>query len=85
MDMVAPGASQGPVLESGSRRGNTLNLHTRLAFEATRPFRRARRQSGYLWIWHGASVNWAGALPNSLSPKTATHGTAMDQICTDCR
>jgi hypothetical protein len=47
-DIAAPDASKGPVLESGSRRGDALNLHARLTFEATRPLRRARRQGGYL-------------------------------------
>jgi hypothetical protein len=42
MDMAAPGAPQGPVLEPGTSRDNALNLHARLAFEATRPLRRAR-------------------------------------------
>jgi hypothetical protein len=43
MDMAASGAAQGPVLEAGTRRGDALDLHARLAFETTRPFRRARR------------------------------------------
>ena len=46
LDMAASGAAQGPVLESGTRRGNALNLHARLAFETTRPFRRARGEGG---------------------------------------
>jgi hypothetical protein len=80
MDMAAPGAAQGPVLESGTGGGNVLNLHARLAFETPGPFRRARRQGGCLWIGHDATVYWAGALPNSLSPKTATDGAAMIQF-----
>jgi hypothetical protein len=81
MDMAAFDAPEGPVLESGTSRGNALNLHARLAFETTRPFRRAGRQDGCLWIGHNASVHQAGALPNSLSPKTATDGAAMDTVC----
>jgi hypothetical protein len=43
MDMAAFGASQGPVLEAGTSRGNALNVHGRLAFETTGSLRRARR------------------------------------------
>ena len=71
MDMAAFGAPQGPVLESGTSRDNVLNMQARLAFETAGPLRRARRQSGHLWIGHRASVHGAGALPNSLSPKNA--------------
>jgi hypothetical protein len=82
MDMAASGAPQGPVLESGTSRGDALNLHARLAFETTGPLRRARGGGGCLWIGHSASVHEAGALPNSLSPKTATDGAAMEAVCT---
>jgi hypothetical protein len=54
VNVAASGAPQGPVLEAGTSRGNALNLHARLAFETTRPRRRARRQDGYLWIGHSA-------------------------------
>jgi hypothetical protein len=82
MDIAAFGASQGPVLESGARRGNALNMQVRLAFETAGPLRRARRQSGHVWIGHRASLHWTGALPNSLSPKNAKGGAAMRSVCT---
>jgi hypothetical protein len=70
-DIATLGAPQGPVLESGTGRGDALNLHARLAFEATRPRRRARRWGWRLWIGHGCPpLEQAGALPNSLSPGT---------------
>jgi hypothetical protein len=74
LDMAASGAAQGPVLESGARRDNALNVQARLAFETAGPLGRARRQSGHVWIGHRASVHWAGALPNSLSPENAKGG-----------
>jgi hypothetical protein len=42
MNKAAPGAPQGPVLESDTGRGNVLNLCAGLAFGTTRPRRRAR-------------------------------------------
>jgi hypothetical protein len=80
--MTAFGAAQGPVLESRTRRGNALNVQARLAFEATGPLGRTRRQGGHVWIGHRASVHWAGALPNALSPENAKGGTAVHSVCT---
>jgi len=74
MDMAAFGTLQGPVLESGTSCGDTLNVQARLAFETAGPLDRARRQSEHVWIGHHASVHWAGALPNSLSPENAMGG-----------
>jgi hypothetical protein len=56
VEVAASGAPQGPVLESGTRPGNALNLHARLAFETTGPSDRAGSQDRRLWIGHGASL-----------------------------
>ena len=82
MDKAAFGAPQGPVLESGTSRGNALNVQVRLALETAGPLGRARRQGGHVWIGHRASVHRAGALPNSLSPETAKGGAVIHSLCT---
>ena len=43
INKAAFGASQCPVLEAGTNRGNALDFHARLALGATRPYRGARR------------------------------------------
>jgi hypothetical protein len=79
MDKTAFDASHCPMLKAGASCDNALHLHARLAFETTRPRRRARRQGGRLWIGQQMPpVDLAGALPNSLSPETA-RGAADDE------
>jgi hypothetical protein len=79
-EVAAFGAAQGPVLESGTRRRNALNLHARLAFETPRPFRRARRQDRCLWIGHDASVHWREhyrTLCHRKRPRTGGDGNSL--------
>jgi hypothetical protein len=52
MNKAAPGAPQGPVLESGTGCGSALDLHAQLASGTTRPCCRARREGGRFRIGH---------------------------------
>jgi hypothetical protein len=79
MDMAAPDASQGPVLESGTSRNDALNLHARLAFEASGPFRRAGRQDRYVRIGHGASVQ-SGRNVADISVTASGHSSSGDPV-----
>lgn len=54
-----------------------------IARRAAGPLNRGKHGYGNRLIFgHGASLHWAGALPNSLSPTNAEDGTVISPTCT---
>jgi len=66
LDMIAVGTFEQPVFEAYWSGRNTFQHHPRLAAAASKAF-----NSGQGLVSHDASLHWAGALPNSLSPISA--------------